>query len=243
MRMLAQTFLLMVMLLSVSGCATGIAVGARMDGDKMETLYPATKSDIAFMEASATGDNELFHKPSYFISFLFLLDLPVSLITDTLFLPIDIYQRNQWYKNQEECEQQVKLKHRPETHQFEEAKDVAMLPKQKILVYKVPLLCLSCETEFYGFTYATDEGYGYAAILYECKNCQAVFSHSIKDVQSLGSLDKKIIGQVCPVCRTELEECLEQRNVIGSCPECAEKNYRRTCGPSEEVYIEAYQLY
>ena len=218
-------------------------IGVRLDGDKVDTLYPATKMDISFMQASATGDNELFHKPNYFISFLHVLDLPVSLITDTLFLPIDIYQRNQWYKNQEELEQQVKHKHRPEPHQFEEMKDAAMLPKQQILVYKVPLLCLSCGATFHGFTYATDEGFGYAAQLYECKNCQAVFSHSIKDVQLFGPLDKKIIGQTCPICKTELKECLEQKNVIGSCPECAEKNYRRTCGSSEEVYIEAYQLY
>jgi protein-arginine kinase activator protein McsA len=117
-----------------------------------------------------------------------------------------------------------------------------MLTKQKILVYKKPLLCQSCGTEFHAFAQAPDEGFGYAAQLYECKKCHAVFSHSLEDAQYLGSPEKKIVGKACPVCETELEDCLEKISFIGVCPECGKKNYKGT-DRSEEAYIEAYQLY
>ena len=117
-----------------------------------------------------------------------------------------------------------------------------MMSKQQILVYKKPLLCQSCGTKFYGFAQAHDEGFGYAAQLYECLKCKAVFSHSLEDAHYLGPPEKKMIGQVCPECRTELINCLEKKSFIGVCPECGKRNYKGT-DKSEEAYIEAYQLY
>lgn len=69
----------------LSGCGTLLArAGAADLGSSKKTshapVYPATVYDVA-----------LFSTPYFPI---FLLDLPISIVTDTLMLPVDLYRMN-----------------------------------------------------------------------------------------------------------------------------------------------------
>jgi hypothetical protein len=117
-----------------------------------------------------------------------------------------------------------------------------MMTQRSVLVLKKTLLCQGCGTEFVGFAETPDEGFGYAALLYECTKCHAVFSHSTEDADYQGPPEKRIRGQSCPGCGALLDRCLERRSLVGVCPSCGGRNFDGV-GQAEEAYMQAYQLY
>lgn len=102
--------------------------------------------------------------------------------------------------------------------------------------------CETCRIDFDAYIEAPDEGFGYAAQLYECNKCHCIFSHSIQDEQYLGSLQEKIKGMSCPECKAALEETLTKTNIVGVCPNCGKRNAKRS-GETAETYIEVFQIY
>ncbi len=76
--------------LLVSGCGTVAVTGERFLDPKPLGLYPATRMDAALVRDSATGGTFIFREPFYLSTVLFAIDLPISAITDTLFLPVDM---------------------------------------------------------------------------------------------------------------------------------------------------------
>ena len=73
-----RTGLLLVTVLSLNGCATYIGRTGIDTPGKLTPLYPATSVDVIAMRT-----------PLFLPA---LIDLPFSLVTDTLLLPVDIYQ-------------------------------------------------------------------------------------------------------------------------------------------------------
>jgi uncharacterized protein YceK len=76
--------------LIVSGCGTVAVTGERFLDPKPVGLYPATRMDAALVHDSATGGTFIFREPFYLSTVLFTIDLPISVVTDTLLLPVDI---------------------------------------------------------------------------------------------------------------------------------------------------------
>lgn len=114
--------------------------------------------------------------------------------------------------------------------------------KRTILVRKKKLICQTCDNEFFGYVEVPDEGFGYAAQLYECDQCHEIFSHSIEDTLYEGPPEEKIKGRSCPKCNAPFEKSLHRKKLIGNCPVCGDSNFQGT-NESEETHIEAYQLY
>ena len=85
-----MTFVLM-LVVSMSGCATAVA---RIELGPPNTVYPATVMDCGYLKAMATdgcvfqGQVVWWARPVIFA--VFLVDLPISLVADTLCLPFDI---------------------------------------------------------------------------------------------------------------------------------------------------------
>lgn len=102
--------------------------------------------------------------------------------------------------------------------------------------------CEDCRIDFDAYIEAPDEGFGYAAKLYECNKCYCIFSHSIEDEQYLGTPQEKIKGKLCPECKAPLQETLEKSKIVGVCSNCG-KHKAKPTKETVETYIEAYQIY
>ena len=75
-------------LLLLSGCGTLYAtVDERIMSANPNGYYPATKFDKECINAWSS-DSGLFGR-SYLITTLFVLDYPLSVVSDTIFLPVD----------------------------------------------------------------------------------------------------------------------------------------------------------
>ncbi len=79
------------LVVGLSGCGTMVAMDARFLGGDIVARgsYPATRVDAALYRAG-TGREWLFSNGSVVLTVCSILDLPVSLVTDSLFLPYDL---------------------------------------------------------------------------------------------------------------------------------------------------------
>ena len=111
-----------------------------------------------------------------------------------------------------------------------------------ILVLQKRVRCVSCSTEFDGYTEAPDEGFGYAAQLYECSSCHSIFSHSHEAGFYGGALRDRIEGVKCPVCSCLLTDTLRKTEFTGHCPTCGRRDYAGT-DDAIEAHIPSYQIY
>lgn len=74
-------------LLLLSGCATAVMRGT--EGSYGETLYPATQMDLegaAYLCEDRRHGGDEFH----WLAVLPVLDMPFSLVSDTVLLPVDL---------------------------------------------------------------------------------------------------------------------------------------------------------
>lgn len=94
-KILRQLFLSLVLsfILILQGCATAVSLKPRLNGADYP-LYPATVIDAGFMIESAKGNSKIFPKPNYLVTVAACIDLPFSLIFDTVFLPYDLLSRS-----------------------------------------------------------------------------------------------------------------------------------------------------
>ena len=116
------------------------------------------------------------------------------------------------------------------------------LPKQKIRVVRHKAQCEECgaHTEFYSDV--PDEGFGYAAVLYENEFGREVFFHSEEDSAYLGSPTERIIALNESFARQGEKVKIRRRQPVSSmCPACASKSLR-SIGEQDEAFIEAYAL-
>ena len=92
-----QNVIIVLMTLAITGCGTIMGRQDFSPGDIR--TYPATRTDGAWIWACVSGNSIFQEKGSGMerlagrtvVPFCFLIDLPVSLVTDTLMLPVDIY--------------------------------------------------------------------------------------------------------------------------------------------------------
>jgi len=99
MKKIILNILIAVLLVNLSGCATS---ETRFDDydSQLTGIYPATVMNGAFIATCFTEDGVPFMTGSIngFLIFPILLgntiDLPISITSDTLFLPWDIYRWN-----------------------------------------------------------------------------------------------------------------------------------------------------
>ena len=87
---LAVLLLTVSLMLMCTGCGT-ILMRAAGPG---EEIYPATKGDIAMIHGCLNPDGTIFTHKSYIGAGLTLIDVPISLTTDTVFLPFDLLRRH-----------------------------------------------------------------------------------------------------------------------------------------------------
>lgn len=80
-----RTVIVLAVTLLCSSCST---LGVRSDSASYGEFYPATKNDITIMNGQRPGSNWLV--PSGTVTFFTVLDIPFSVLTDTVFLPIDL---------------------------------------------------------------------------------------------------------------------------------------------------------
>jgi hypothetical protein len=111
-----------------------------------------------------------------------------------------------------------------------------------ILVLRKRVRCTRCGTNFEGFCEAPDEGFGYAARLYECSGCHTVFSHLQEDDHYRGPARSHVDGIKCPVCARPLIDTLRKIEFTGLCPSCGRRDYSGT-DEAEEARIPSYQIY
>jgi Zn finger protein HypA/HybF involved in hydrogenase expression len=116
------------------------------------------------------------------------------------------------------------------------------MTEREILVLQKRVKCFSCGDEFDGFTEVPDEGFGYAAQLYECGECHSVFFHNLEDAWYRGPVEKQIQKLSCPKCERLLSATLKKRDFVGRCPTCGKRDYNGT-DESREVHIRAISLY
>lgn len=81
------TILLIAMLLQ-SGCATVVVRSSRSEFD--EKVYPATQLNVEVIDGLLHPGTSIFAERSVVGAGLNCLDIPFSMIFDTLFLPIDL---------------------------------------------------------------------------------------------------------------------------------------------------------
>jgi len=114
--------------------------------------------------------------------------------------------------------------------------------QRDILVLRKKVRCMTCGEEFDGVTEAPDEGFGYAAQLYECSECHTLLSHPLEAGYYLGSVLNRVQGVSCPGCSRPLADTLRKIDFAGRCPNCGRRDY---CGTDEavEARILSYQIY
>lgn len=106
---------------------------------------------------------------------------------------------------------------------------------ESILVKRKALTCQSCEIDFFGYSETGDENDDSPTKLFECGECNALFSLAEGDVE------EHIHEQFCPDCDSPLDETLEHRNPTGNCPMCGDRNFHGQLD-SDEVQVETYRL-
>lgn len=112
---------------------------------------------------------------------------------------------------------------------------------RQYLIRKQLVQCLSCKTSFEGITEAPDEGFGYAAHLYECRGCGSILCQSEETRLYARPLGDRLTSVKCPGCGGALGELIEALDFVGKCPECGKRNYVGT-DIARDDYILAYDL-
>lgn len=96
MRQLPKAILLITMLAN-AGCGTIVMRGASTRGE----LYPATKGDVGMIHVCLHPDGIVFKRKSYIGAALTMVDIPISVTTDTILLPADLLSRHDMNRNRE----------------------------------------------------------------------------------------------------------------------------------------------
>jgi len=120
---------------------------------------------------------------------------------------------------------------------------LSVLTKRKVRVVRHKAKCESCgaQSEFYSDT--PDEGFGYAALLYENAFGREVFFHSEEDRTYLGSPAEKILALNEAFARDgEKIQIRRKQPVAVVCPNCGCRDLR-SLGEADQVFIEAYELF
>lgn len=97
--------------MTLTGCA---ALPVRSGLYEMDCLYPATVVDVMFIRSAITGGPDPVYgretKSCWWAqtlgAIIFTLDLPISLVTDTVLFPFDLYQ---YLRASDEVEQPVEV--------------------------------------------------------------------------------------------------------------------------------------
>ena len=116
------------------------------------------------------------------------------------------------------------------------------MTQRDILVLRKRVRCFQCGTDFDGYVQSPNEGFGYAAQLYECSGCHTLFSHSLEDGHYGGPLQSRIAGVQCPVCARPLADTLRKTQFSGQCPTCGRRDYAGT-DEAVEAHVPSYQIY
>ncbi len=76
-------------ILLLSSCVSCGTIGARTSSNtKYGEFYPATKIDFKGIDSVYSESNWLF--PPWLIVPFIIIDIPLSIVTDTVFLPVDL---------------------------------------------------------------------------------------------------------------------------------------------------------
>ena len=125
MKKIIINILIVVLLMKLSGCATILFRQECLSNDgfgEWAKIYPATLFNCGFIYICCTEGAPMFGGNMYLLSPPFILantiDLPISITSDTLFLPLDVYRWNcpkkpdeiQKQQNQEQEHEQEELK-------------------------------------------------------------------------------------------------------------------------------------
>jgi uncharacterized protein YceK len=73
---------------SQSGCMTVVATDLRLDGEHTGPYF-GTMGQAALIHATWTGSG-FYQRPKRWVAGLACLDLPFTVLSDTLFLPVDL---------------------------------------------------------------------------------------------------------------------------------------------------------
>jgi hypothetical protein len=120
---------------------------------------------------------------------------------------------------------------------------LAELVKRKVRVLRHKAQCDICgaKTEFYSDV--PDEGFGYAAVLYENEFGREVFFHSEEDRAYRGSPAERIIELNEAFVRDGEKIKIRRRQPVAAlCPTCDSRRLESS-GDQDEVIIEAYELF
>ena len=90
-----RIIILLVIVFVLSGCVTTVVRAGGVNG----VLYPATKADVAVIQY-ALDDPPKEAKTSVVVG-LSCLDMPISVVSDTILLPYDLIRRNSCMKKQQ----------------------------------------------------------------------------------------------------------------------------------------------
>ena len=106
MKRIAQAFVATILTALLSGCATAY-MRTDLSGSKPKGLYPATRADVGGAYRYCANKSDAFggwrgagtsSNPNIVEKFLWVtfsvIDLPISLVTDTIFLPSDLSKRS-----------------------------------------------------------------------------------------------------------------------------------------------------
>ena len=110
MRTITQMIIILCLATILTGCGTIVASGERFADPTPAGLYPATRYDGKVIDAG--GGSFLYPDGSGIVILLSVIDLPISLVTDTVFFPYDIVKerkpRDTETIEQDECTVPVK---------------------------------------------------------------------------------------------------------------------------------------
>ncbi len=86
-------------MLLLSGCGTAACLSVARDDPKVEVIYGGVRTDInciaagnqSWSDACRQSPNELDYFPKYLVKACSVIDLPLSLVADTVMLPHTIW--------------------------------------------------------------------------------------------------------------------------------------------------------
>ncbi len=102
MKRIACAISAVVLTATLSGCATVVMRGG--GGDNL--LYPATQGDLAMLRAASDSDGTVIAHDSSLLALCALVDLPISIVTDTIMFPFDLIRRHRHRKQQHRFKEQ-----------------------------------------------------------------------------------------------------------------------------------------
>ncbi len=120
---------------------------------------------------------------------------------------------------------------------------LTQLKTRKIRVARHKIECEACGTRYECYSDVPDEGFGYAAILYENEFGREVFFHSAEEAAYSGPPSERIVALNESFERSgEKIKIRRKQPVCATCPECGSK-LSPTKQELDEVFIEAYEIF